>query len=448
MSIVADLSVLKAKKQAYSSESVRFEGPDGELCRFVNAYNVFRKRHRSKDNAKIELMMNRSLAADEKSRRLKDFYVEQATLEKNFLKANPSSYAWVLENERLSEYYGELFVLHWGREMPADLYEEAVAHQPRLISNAGMSHYYGYLSTYLFRADDREELALFQEALLPGIAIPEEAARLRALIELQQRKIEGQPYDEAQYGQEFSYFFRQYEREIHRAKVDAFIKQTAALPAEKRDMVKLVGGGEDIWQREQYVGKVLPTVHHAWCADLLRRDWEATREQLAAARKRLAAIRIETAPSTLGTKVGALPNGAELYQAGDPPLDTFLSALRAAHPGKALLLDIWAPWCGPCLYDMQNSAANLQKLREMDVEVVYLCVADGTNPQTWQQKVAELDLFAPQVFLGPELSTAIMRFFDLQGYPSHVFLDKSGQYHPGLVHSISRIDFGTLEEKL
>ena len=57
-------------------------------------------------------------------------------LEAQFLQETPSPYAWILENERLSDMYGDIFVVHWYREMPDDLLAEAVNHQPRLCSNS------------------------------------------------------------------------------------------------------------------------------------------------------------------------------------------------------------------------------------------------------------------------------------------------------------------------
>lgn len=41
-----------------------------------------------------------------------------------------------------------------------------------------------------------------------------------------------------------------------------------------------------------------------------------------------------------------------------------------------------------------------------------------------------------------------MSYFDLEGYPSHIFLDKEGQHHPDLVHGIRNVNLEALREKL
>jgi thioredoxin-related protein len=80
-------------------------------------------------------------------------------------------------------------------------------------------------------------------------------------------------------------------------------------------------------------------------------------------------------------------------------------------------------------------------LAEQDVQVIYLCVKEGSNKDLWQKKVAELDVPTPHFFLDTHLSKEIMSYFELRGYPSHLFFDRKGKYHPDLLHSIRDIDF-------
>ena len=162
----------------------------------------------------------------------------------------------------------------------------------------------------------------------------------------------------------------------------------------------------------------------------------------------MAAIQVNAADSPIGKNLGTLDSGAEFYQAEQAKLEELLGALRSAAGDKAVLLDVWATWCGPCIFDMKQSQPNIEKLDKMGVEVVYICVDTGTNRDTWQKKVTELGLSTKHIFLSTDLSEQIMEYFELKGYPSHVFLDKNGKYHPDVVSSIRNIDFEKIQEKL
>lgn len=72
----------------------------------------------------------------------------------------------------------------------------------------------------------------------------------------------------------------------------------------------------------------------------------------------------------------------------------------------------------------------------------------GSSEEKWKQKVAELGIAAPQIYLSPALSKSIMSYFELKGYPSHIFIDRDGKYYPDLIHSLRGVDLETVREKM
>ncbi|MEM6379411.1 MAG: TlpA disulfide reductase family protein, partial [Bacteroidota bacterium] len=167
-----------------------------------------------------------------------------------------------------------------------------------------------------------------------------------------------------------------------------------------------------------------------------------------AVNEKLAKIKIPEKASELGTPKGELEDGTVFYLAEQDNVETLLAAIRAEHPGKAILLDIWATWCAPCIYDMKEGKENKAKLKEMGVEVVYICSSEGSNPDTWKKKVTELKVNTQHFFLSDALSKEIMQYFNLRGFPSHIFLDVNGQMVPNVINGLREVDFDRVKENI
>ncbi|PHN07900.1 TlpA family protein disulfide reductase [Flavilitoribacter nigricans] len=450
LSIDVDLDALRDTSQHFASEFVRFGGSDGELNQLVNDFTTFEISQRPAGGrpANIEALMDRELSPAGKTEKLLDYYDGQEVIVREFLQENPSPYGWLLTNQLASQKYGEIAVAHWGHTMPEELMEEMIRHRPFAISNESVIDYYGYLSNYMLMNSQQELLDIYREDVLPAIPIAQEQERLQEFISLFSAKLDEQEYDKEVFRTESKYFREQYEKEVYAARVKKFTRLVNRFPSEQADLLKLVGGGKDIWERELYIGKLMPTIKTTWAAELMEKEWETTRQQIEMVNKKLNAIKINKSDSPMGENVGQLPNGADLILAKQEELEELLGSIRAAYPDQAIILDVWATWCGPCIYDMQNSAENREKLEELGVQVIYLCSASGSSEEKWKKKVAELGVAAPQIFLSPELSKSIMSYFELPGYPSHVFIDKDGQYHPDLVHSLRTVDLEAVKEKL
>ncbi|NRB48496.1 MAG: TlpA family protein disulfide reductase [Saprospiraceae bacterium] len=447
LEVEADLELLKKDPGNWMKEGIQFRGVDGELTEVVNRFVQYRRDHVLEGENKMHIMMDREANLEDKVRRIKILQEKEQKREAEFMLEYPSEANWVLENERISDYYGDLSVIHWSKPMPKDMRNEIMAHQPKLISNASFA-YYSYQSRGLMFPTPKETIRNFEQILPARIESEEEKRRMATFVSLLKKKEQGLDYDTDLYKKESKYFFQQYKNQIHHANVDAFAKKTEAATPSNRDFLIALGGGKDIWERTYYVEKMLPKVQGAWTRNLMEKNWAVTKQKILAVNEKLAAIQVNAADSPIGKNLGTLDSGAEFYQAEQAKLEELLGALRSAAGDKAVLLDVWATWCGPCIFDMKQSQPNIEKLDKMGVEVVYICVDTGTNRDTWQKKVTELGLSTKHIFLSTDLSEQIMEYFELKGYPSHVFLDKNGKYHPDVVSSIRNIDFEKIQEKL
>ncbi len=447
LEVVADLEMLKKDPGNWLKEGIEFKGTDAGLCEVVNRFVQYRRENKLEGENKMHIMMDRKASVEDKVKRMKALQEAEIKREATYIDTYPSESNWVLENERISDYYGDLCVLYWSKPMPAALREKILTHQPKLISNASFA-YYNYQSNGLMFPTPKETIRQFEERLPAQIESKEERERMATFTSLLKKKEQELEYEQDLYKKEAKYFFQQYKKQIHEAKVDAFAKKIESASPSTRDFLIALGGGKDIWERTYYVEQMLPKVKGTWTRNMMEKNWAATKKKIMAVNEKLAAIQVSTTDSPIGKDLGSLDNGAHFYQAEQAELEELLGALRSAAGEKAVLFDIWATWCGPCIYDMKQSQVNIDKLDDMGVEVIYICVESGTDKDTWQKKVTELGVSAKHIFLSSELSEQIMEYFELRGYPSHVFLDKSGKYHPDLVHSIRNINFEKIQDKL
>ncbi|WP_454764982.1 TlpA family protein disulfide reductase [Cupriavidus campinensis] len=104
------------------------------------------------------------------------------------------------------------------------------------------------------------------------------------------------------------------------------------------------------------------------------------------------------------------PSGAELD----------LSRFR----GKTLVVNFWAPWCGPCVEEMPELTALHGEYTKRNVEFVGIGIDSASNIQQFLQKVPVAYPLAVAGFAGTELSRS---FGNAQGgLPYTVIINPDG----------------------
>ena len=446
--VSADLDQLSKQDVRFHGDGIAFLGRDGALNDFANKFITYKRDERLKlKKRKQILMMNRNLSGIEKKKRFDQIYEELFRIERAFLEENPSPYSWLLENERMGDYYADAFLSHWGQEMTDSLYKEALSHQPLLMSNASYG-YYSYLTTFLRIENPSDRLVNIENTLPKLITSERERAQYPQFITEYKKKLQKVEYDTLSVKDGSKAFLIGYKRELNDARLRSQISKLTLLPEYKFYMTALVGQPEDLELREKYLTEVLPNMKENWAKKLMLVNLAQDRKEITEISQKLNEGTMLDIETELGEAIIALPSGANLYEAKHESVDDLFASILSKYKNEAIILDIWATWCAPCIKDMKASKEIKQELKQLPVKVLYLCVEDNSSREKWKKKVAELDVEGDHIFLNSALSAELMSKFKLGGFPSYLFVNRKREIDKYYIQGISNIDIDDLKKKL
>jgi|AGTN01.3.fsa_nt_gi Redoxin. len=121
--------------------------------------------------------------------------------------------------------------------------------------------------------------------------------------------------------------------------------------------------------------------------------------------------------------------------------DLFAEMIRP-FKGKAVLVDVWETWCGPCR--AANKAMEPLKAQLTDKGMVYLYLASESSPEnTWRNMIADLHGYHYRV---NEMQSAFLRsLLKSEGVPTYIVLDKEGNQ---TFHSVGFPGADTMKREL
>ena len=93
--------------------------------------------------------------------------------------------------------------------------------------------------------------------------------------------------------------------------------------------------------------------------------------------------------------------------------------------GKALYIDCWATWCGPC----RAETPYMKKLYEHyknDTRIQLVSISLDKKENNWKAVVAEENLAWPQYIAPNEFDNLLCKSYDINGIPRFLLFDKDG----------------------
>ena len=104
-----------------------------------------------------------------------------------------------------------------------------------------------------------------------------------------------------------------------------------------------------------------------------------------------------------------------------------LKKILEPYKGKFVLLDIWGTWCGPCKEALSHSTEEYARLKDYDIEFLYL--ANRSPQDSWENVIKEYNVSGPNVAhynLPDEQQAAIERHLNVHSWPTYKLFNRDG----------------------
>jgi thiol-disulfide isomerase/thioredoxin len=382
--IETDIALLKQDTFEFWGKGVTFSGSDAAINEMVNRF-YFENRDQINEIQSGVMAVKKEVSM--RYPKMQEADKALANLEKEFLSVHPCADGWLLANARKADYYADILALHYqtDTQMEGSLLQELLAFQPAVVDNAGIT-FYKNLGFYLERFSKR------------GI-------------------LEGIDY--------------------------------AGISPRKAELVLMTNGSRYPEEVETYFKNIANRLNSSWVKSSVEQELKRNQVIIDQINTEIINATVPTGGiSELGQPVAAFSFHADLYQSGYSSADSLIAGIRAAYPGQAIILDIWATWCAPCVQDMKESADKKKAMEGLPVKIVYLCVNKGASLEIWMKKIAEIGSSGTHIFLDKPLSKDLMKSFGLNAYPTYLLIDKDGKVHKDLIPNIANLDLDMLKRFL
>lgn len=103
--------------------------------------------------------------------------------------------------------------------------------------------------------------------------------------------------------------------------------------------------------------------------------------------------------------------------------EDILQTILDNYKGKAVLIDMWATWCGPCRAGHKTMAPLKEELKGRNIKFVYI-TPPSSPPTTWLEMMKDID--GDHYYLTEEQNHYILSHFESEGIPTYAIYDTKG----------------------
>ena len=103
--------------------------------------------------------------------------------------------------------------------------------------------------------------------------------------------------------------------------------------------------------------------------------------------------------------------------------ENILQTILDKYKGKAVLIDMWETWCGPCRAGHKTMAPMKEQMKGQNVQFVYIA-SPSSPPTTWQKMITDID--GDHYYLTEEQNHYILQHFESSSIPTYAIYDTKG----------------------
>ena len=120
----------------------------------------------------------------------------------------------------------------------------------------------------------------------------------------------------------------------------------------------------------------------------------------------------------------AVNEGIFFKKYDDVAPEEILQTILAKYKGKAVLIDMWATWCGPCRAGHKAMAPIKEQMQGQNIQFVYI-TSPSSPPATWQEMIKDID--GDHYYLTEEQNHYILNKYESEGIPTYAIYNTKGE---------------------
>ena len=104
--------------------------------------------------------------------------------------------------------------------------------------------------------------------------------------------------------------------------------------------------------------------------------------------------------------------------------ENILQTILDKYKGKAVLIDLWETWCGPCRAGHKAMAPMKEQMKGQNVQFVYIA-SPSSPPTTWQEMIKDID--GDHYYLTEEQYNYILNKYESPSIPTYAIYNIKGE---------------------